>query len=324
MDVSESQPSTDCEAGPENEQASEKSFLKAFLYTSLLTIGALSCLTTLVDPYNFFGLNTMGNYISSEREFKASEIGREKWKYVLMGNSKSGMVDTSVLPQSTFNAAFGSGKPHEFYHFIERYLHDPDTTVILGLDIFRPGAALPPDAEIPFARKSFSEVMSYVISLKAVEFSFKTIVKYFKGEPTTLKENGDFGSEKRWASQKDLKDDKSRQYELNRLIKTFEVKTHFEEEDYYYYKKLADLLRIRNIPVLVFLHPFHEEVIKKIRLMPHYPKIAIWKKRMNEIFQQQIVDFSETPFSDSDNFFYADPVHYRPAVGAKLMKKLPL
>jgi hypothetical protein len=264
----------------------------------------------------------MGNYISSEREHKAVEIQKAQWNYVLLGNSKSGMMDTSGLPHKSFNAAFGSGLPVEFFHFTERYLKDPNCTIIIGLDIYKFSKPLSEDDEKPFSPKSFSEVLGYVISLKAVEYSFKTILKCIQGKTPTLKKNGDFGRFDYWEKLMDVENNAIRQSELDRLYNYFKNKSDFSESELYYHKRLSELLKERNIPYIVFFHPMHENVIKRIRSLPHYDKILKWKEKVNDIFGGAVVDFSEKPFSATENFFYCDPVHYRPPIGAEILKKI--
>ena len=70
------------------------SFMLAEYHTLILGIGLMNY---IIDPYNKFGNNRLGVYISAEREFKATKMRTHAQNYdvILLGHSKAAMTDVT-------------------------------------------------------------------------------------------------------------------------------------------------------------------------------------------------------------------------------------
>jgi hypothetical protein len=91
-------------------------FLLSCLFGGLAALGAL---TYSIDPYGIFGNNTLGIYISAEREAKTMMVHEYPHDVLLLGNSKSALVavggvkDSYCFPVATHRA--GIRGPSSFW-----------------------------------------------------------------------------------------------------------------------------------------------------------------------------------------------------------------
>ena len=97
---------------------SARRFVLLVLGTSFAVAGGLALLNYVVDPYNRFGHNRLGVYISAERESKSMQVRHYSHNALLLGNSRMAMVPADRLNGfHFFNGAFGGGTAEEAYYF---------------------------------------------------------------------------------------------------------------------------------------------------------------------------------------------------------------
>src|SRR2546429_9163556 len=97
--------------------------------------GAIGLLNYVVDPYNRFGNNRLGVYISAERESKSTEVQRYPHNALLLGNSRMAMIPVAGASGFRFfNAAFAGATAEELYYFIIHYAKKEEL-VVLGTEL---------------------------------------------------------------------------------------------------------------------------------------------------------------------------------------------
>ena len=97
--------------------------------------GGLGLLNYCVDPYNRFGHNRLGVYISAERESKSIAVRRYPHNALLLGNSRMAMIPVAQLNGFRFfNGALGGATAEESYYFAYHYATRQDL-VELGVDL---------------------------------------------------------------------------------------------------------------------------------------------------------------------------------------------
>jgi len=95
--------------------------------------GGIGLLNYCVDPYNRFGNNRLGVFISAERESKAVEVRRFPHNALLVGDSRMAMVPVSRLQDFRFfNGAFGGATSEEVYYFLNHFAIQ-DELVVVGI-----------------------------------------------------------------------------------------------------------------------------------------------------------------------------------------------
>src|SRR5664279_429594 len=128
--------------------------------------GGLGLLNYWVDPYNRFGNNRLGVYISAERESKAIELRRYPHNALLLGNSRIAMIPAAQLNGFRFfNGAFGGATAEEIYYFVYHYATRQDM-VVLGVDL---GEGDPPSLKGDiFLPPSFNDNLNNLLNLSTV------------------------------------------------------------------------------------------------------------------------------------------------------------
>ncbi|MGE9296666.1 MAG: hypothetical protein ACQKBV_10295 [Puniceicoccales bacterium] len=300
--------------------SSPQSFRRYLLAFALMAGGGLllvGCFNFFIDPYGVFGMNTLGIYASADRESKPMAYARGDFDAVIMGNSKAAMIPAARLRNHRFfSATFGGAMPEELYYFAERNIHDADLAIVM-LD-FWSFRSDPPVRYDPFAPQSFAQVVEKLLSITAVEDSIKTLRRKVSGEQPAFAPDGSFIAE-RWIESKSQPNDILRKLEFREHARWF-VDYEPSPERMAYLEKLADLFRERGIPVVVVLAPMHEE---SLALMDGTPAAEIesrWKSKVRALFPQTI-DLIDSGYSAPENFFPADPTHFRPEVGVEMINR---
>ena len=87
-----------------------------------------------------------------------------------------------------------------------------------------------------------------------------------------------------------------------------------------YLKKIKTLARQKGISLLVFINPYHKDVLNLIDEMGLKASFEEWKSSVKNIFPD-LKDFSCCGYSDDESFPGNDHSHYYPEVGADFINK---
>jgi hypothetical protein len=277
-------------------------------------IGAINW---IVDPYDYFGHNRLGVFISAEREAKPSMIRRYPHDALLVGNSKAAMIPTGQLKGGRFfNGAFGGATIEEIFRFVDRFATTQKLVLICAdLSLYsqdQPGKDW-------FAPRTLQDQLDKLASVKSLEYSFRTLGDYWRGESPHMSGDGSFIA-KRWFELYDRPNPSELLYKMRNQMKWFDEYHRTPGQGMQHYRAMAAVLKERGIPCAVFIPPLHEELVRHIQASTNYPKILVWKQELENIFPGTL-DFSMGPYSRAGNFFQADPVHFKPEVGAALINR---
>lgn len=269
----------------------------------------------LVDPYGLFGFNRSAIYISAEREFKSSEVQRFPHDALLVGNSRMGMIPVADLNGfKFFNAALGSGTAEEMYYFLKHFAHK-QKLVILGVDL---GQGDPDSLKGDiFAPSTLTATLNNLLNLKTVEYSVKTIYSHFKGIPVTLRDDGSFYVQP-WFDRWDKPDPAYMAYAVEELRRSYLKNLDTSDIPMTFYSQIAKCLRERGITVVAVVPPIYEAVASHLRDASVMTRYQAWRSRLQAIFPL-VVDLSVSPYCAEENFFKADPVHFKPEVGVRIL-----
>jgi hypothetical protein len=295
---------------------------RQFVLLTLAIAGAIGAgvglLNYLVDPYNRFGRNRMGVYISAERESKTTDVRRYPHNALLLGNSRMAIIPVERLNGFRFfNAAFGGGTAAEAYYFLDHYATAEDL-VVLGVELGQyAGPSSEPD---PFAPPSWTAILNNLLNVKTVEYSFRTIAGYMSGEPPSLRKDGSFNST-RWFELYDRPNPAVRDPQLERMKLAYAGFAGPVPGGMAFYTRIAQCLQQRHIACVVLLPPLHEAVAKAVQNSPSaMAAYQAWRRELDSIFPN-VVDLSLGPYCAAENFFQADPVHFKPEVGVRMLNQ---
>ena len=296
---------------------SYKRYLYLFLGTAAALMVLVGGLNLFVDPYDRFGLNRLGVYISAEREFKSTEFPRYAPEAVLLGNSRAAIINADGLKgHRFFNAAFGSAVLEEMCFFVDHYVKT-QKLVVLSLDAFA-FASSSNVVKDPFTPLTLRRSLDYIFNLQNVEYSVRTIRDHLKGKHPSLAANGSFW-EPNWAAEADQADPETANRRVQALVETL-APYRFDPARLDQVREMRDLLERRNIRLLVYLTPINRRVWLELEGTPAQAEMNRTREALKALFPG-LVDLTESEFSDPEYFFRGDPMHFRSAVGQQLLNE---
>lgn len=266
----------------------------------------------------------MGLYLTTERDFKATQLRKnlEAYDLILVGNSKTAIINTREIEyKNVFNAGIGGAKVEELYYLIGRYINKP-IPVIIGLDLGQCDT-LSTDAQISFRDSPGSTLHSdadCLITARAISHSLKCIKKYINKEPKSVLDSGT-----RNFKVLDPENEKIAQARLKKLTERFYKNSDSFNARMIHLNALKEVLEQRKIPYITFIYPLNEKLYRSLEKNPQYPLLLEWKKIIKEIFPE-IVDLSIAEYSLEKDYYKMDPEHYKPYIGSRYIneKLLPL
>lgn len=295
-----------------NPSANNLSFLRRFLGIALGIVATTVAVSLVVDPWNRFGLNRLGVFISASREFKLTEAARFPHDALLLGNSRTAMLPVAELKGAKFfNGAFEGASLGEIRLFLERHLHG-QKFVVLNLDPYTLG---PESDRIPteaFAAPGPRALGSYLASLKALEYSAKTIGSGLAGKPRSYLPDGTTASEE-WKRQRDVDNVPWQQSQLKTQQERL-AGFRFDPKRVEELRAIDTLVRERGATLVPYLSPVHEDLRPALSSGQAGDEWAKATKAVKEIFPK-VVDLTQSAYSDRTNYYKTDPVHFYPEIG---------
>ncbi len=299
-----------------NSNQESRKFLRRFGALALGLVASVVLVNLAVDPWDRFGLNRLGVFISAAREFKLTEASRFPHDTLLLGNSRMAQIPASSLDGGKFfNAAFEGATLEEIRQFLERRLHG-QRRVVLDLDNYLLGAEsnrVPGDA---FAAPSLRVLGGYLASLKALEYSLKTVTSGLAGRPQSFLADGTADASE-WKRQRDVDDpawlDSQLRAQRERLA-TF----RFERRRLAELQAIAALVRQRGAVLTVFQSPLNEDLLPALSEGTTGTEWNSAVKAVRTLFPD-VIDLTSSPFSARTNFYRTDPIHFYPEVGVRFL-----
>jgi hypothetical protein len=299
-----------------NAPANRLHFLRRFLGIALWIVAATVAVSLVVDPWNRFGLNRLGVFISASREFKLTEAARFPHDALLVGNSRTAMLPAAELKGAKFfNGAFEGASLGEIRLFLERHLHG-QKLVVLNLDPYTLG---PESDRIPteaFAAPGPRVLGGYLASLKALEYSAKTIGSGLSGKPRRYLPDGTTASEE-WKRQRDVDDVPWQQSQLKTQQERL-AGFRFDPKRVEELRAIDALVRQRSATLVLYLSPVHEDLWPALSSEQAGDEWVKATKAVKDVFTN-VVDLTHSAYSARTNYYKTDPVHFYPEVGIRFL-----
>jgi hypothetical protein len=295
-----------------------RKFLKRFGWIVAGILLLTVSINLFVDPWDRFGLNRLGVYISASREFKLTEAARFPHDALLLGNSRAAMLPVAQLDGAKFfNAAFEGANLVEFRLFLERNLHG-QKLVLLNLDPFTLGSESDRVPTEAFDRLGPRVLGNYLASLKALEYSAKTVASRVAGKHGSYLPDGTTASEE-WKAQRDVDDEpwqrSQRKTQVERLA-AFRFNPRRIEE----LRKIAAIVRERGATLVPYLSPVEEDILPGLETGTAAVEWSNAVKAVRSVFPE-VVDLTHSELSARTNFYKTDPVHFYPEVGIRFLNE---
>jgi hypothetical protein len=279
-------------------------------------VGVLALLNYVVDPYNRFGLNRLGVYISAERESKSTAVRRYRHDALLVGNSRMVVIPPEQLHGFRFfNGAFAGASSEELYYFVAHFARE-QKLVILSVD---PWMGDPPEFQGDiFSPASCEAVLGNILNLQTLEYSFRTIFNHLSGIPNPMHADGWVDMDG-WRKAADRDRPAQRDTQIEFLKGAYLTASQKSKIEMTFFKKISQCLRERNILCVVWVPPLHEEVAKFLRQSPEVAASRRrWMADLDAIFPR-FVDLSDSVYCAATNFYRSDPIHFRSEIGVHML-----
>ena len=285
-------------------------FLRAFAAVALLVLGAVAAVNWLVDPFDRFGRNWTGVYISAERETKATEVRRVPHDAVLLGNSKMALVNTARIPGlRMYNAAFGGASLAEIDAFARAYLGREkvggEKVAVIGLDLAQFGTPSPAPVAAVLRGGGWRDAAAYLLDARGIEYGWKSVWSRRLGKAPSLRADGSYDAA-HWAPLT-VPDPARTRSELNRQAAELGALVPSDAALDLLAGTVGELAR-RGVTVRLFLLPVHPETAAALRTLPDAAALARLRATLAARFPG-MVDLTDGPLSRAGNFFAADPIH---------------
>lgn len=301
------------------------------LYFALVGIYFLLAATInwTVDPYNELGRNKVGLYFTTERQAKKAIVDFPH-DAILIGNSKTGMIDPSTLHCYKFyNASFDGAMPEEIYLYLKRYLTN-EKIVVIGLDFEMFNERQWAVQDIEDWPEHFFGPLEYLTSFRVTRHSLLGLhKKYVLEKPAIIAESGVRKEESvamAGAASASLPDLPPGVYDYAEGLKI--LREHhfrrflFSKQRMEYLDKIKNLLESREVNYAVFINPMNEEVQKLLLETGNHELFMRWREEIKMMFPQS-GDFSTGRYEAKQYYKHArDPYHYKPGVGTEIINSL--
>lgn len=290
-------------------------FVLLALGLALGLTGGVALLNLIVDPFNRYGLNHLGVYISAERECKSTYVTRFPHDALMVGNSREIRIPPAQLKGFRFfNGAFSGATPEEIYFFLQHFARH-QRLVVLAVDIGEQDPA-ERNGDI-FAPKGLVSALDNLLNLQTSEYSIRTISESLSKHPEPIGLDGlvPVGSSMLDA---DRNDPEQEAYRIKAMQQVWDGYRCPPLAQMSFYVKISELLRQRGIPCVVVIPPTQEAVAQSVQIGPAAAEVVAWKRQLNTIFPH-VLDLSFSSYDAASNFYRADPMHFKPDVGVRFM-----
>lgn len=280
-------------------------------------VGIIAVLNLLVDPYNRYGFNRLGVYISAERECKATFAQRFEREVLLVGNSRMvGMAPQALREFRFFNGAFAGASSEEIFYFLEHFARQ-EKAVVIGIDA---GTSDPRESERKgdiFAAPTLEGRMQNLLSLKTTEYSVRTIREALGPHPQPIGRDGEVPVAD-WIITASRDDPAAARLVIERMRRKWDEFECPSEREMMFYRRIRALLQERGIACIVLVPPMHEEVAAYVNGIPARQQLDRWYGMLRATFEN-VVDLAVSTYSSRTNFYPADPLHFKPATGIQIL-----
>jgi hypothetical protein len=277
--------------------------------------GGISLLNLTIDPFNRYGHNHLGVYISAERECKSTYVTRFSHDALLVGNSRETRIPPGQLKGFRyFNGAFSGATPEEIYFFLHHFARY-QRLVVLAVDV---GEQDPASCHGDiFAPQGLTSALDNLLNLQTTEYSIRTISESLSKNPQPIGLDGlvPVGSSMLDA---DRDDPQQEAYRIKSMQQMWDGYRCPPMEQMSFFIKISECLRQRGIPCVVVIPPTQEAVARSAQSGSTAGEVAAWKRQLATIFPH-VIDLSFSSYDAATNFYRADPIHFKPEVGVRIM-----
>jgi len=277
------------------------------------------------DPLTRFFSDTNKIPIFREQAGKPRMIFAFPHNAVIIGTSKLAAVDPADVDTPDlkfFNASWAGALPEDTWSFLNLFVHDAKL-VVISLDVIMMNEkTFAFHGHTLFEPEGLKDATITAFRYLTDTEQFKTSLGYLiSGKPhySILKSNGGRDSTQELArSAKMAAPEFAGPLAIIKDVAFGEFA--YSTTRVAYLEKMKALMDERHIPYVVLISPENRQMMEMIKASGNYWALRRFRQDVRQIFPEMI-DYSESWVSDDANFFQFDPLHYRPDVGAKMIRE---
>jgi hypothetical protein len=299
-----------------------------WLSTALSAVGFVAGFNIVVDPFGYFGTNSLGYYFSSERQFKFSIVNGYDYNAIILGDSRIAFTDPSYINLSGYkfvNGGIGGASLAELVALLSASRLDRLKLAILGLEITDLSGCSDPKASFEGGNPEAWDWLRFAVSWTQFDYAIKVLAARASDEAPKYHADGT----------------------RSIVSKSFQDSVFDAKTPRYWSKVQNKIENDGNGPRLVFdakcrellgearaLADRHGFALMVVFLPRDRDLLARWNsdtpqaREGVESFLAQVrevvpyvVDLTESSFSDSQNFWLNDPTHFKPEIGARVIEE---
>jgi hypothetical protein len=300
--------------------------LLLWLATALSIVGFVAGFNFTVDPFGYFGRNTIGYYFSSERQFKFNMVRRDDYNAIVLGDSRVAFTDTSLIARAGYrfvNGGIADASLAEQVALLSAARLDHLKLAVFGLQYSDLGGCS--EKFVSAEPESFS-VLRFAASWLQLAYAIEGLIARGRGEVPKYHADGtrsaisklivelgvDGKTPRYWGKiQRDLPKDPKAAPQLRLGAECREL-----------LQKARDLADQHGSALVIVFLPKNEDFLSRANWDGTDARKAIggFVAQVREIVPD-VVDLSISSFSGSQNFWLDDSTHFKPAVGAQIVEE---
>jgi hypothetical protein len=297
--------------------------LLLWLATALSLVGFVAGFDFVVDPFGYFGTNSLGYYFSSERQFKFSIVKGYDYNAIMLGDSRIAFTDPSYVNRSGYrfvNGGIAGASIAELVALLSASQLEHLRLAVFGLTYGDLGSC----NDDKVAGYGSWNLLRFAASWTQFHFAIATLKAHAKDLDPRYHADGTRSIVAKAFKESTL-DGKNQRYWSKIEAKAGGNSTpHFElgakcRELLSEARALSD--RYGFALVVVFL-PRDRDMLR--RMYADTPQmreqVETFLAQVREVVPH-VVDLTDSTFSDSTNFWLDDPLHFKPEVGARVLEE---
>lgn len=306
-----------------------KNALILWLATALSIMGFVAGFNIVVDPFGYFSLNTIGYYFSSERQFKYSLVKANDYNAIILGDSRIAYTDTSQInhPKFTFvNGGIGGASLAEQVALLSASHLNRLRLAVFGLHFG--GLSDCADGEdlnggVVVAPKEYGswDALRFAASWTQAAYAVGAVMARAEARSPSYHADGTRSMVAKHLKEA-LLDGKTERY-WDKIKRDIPQEPR-DRASYTFGGKCRELMREaraladnHGFALMVVFLPRNGDLLKHLNLNTPQARKATreFLAQVKEVVPH-VVDLSISSFSDSQNFWPDDSMHFKPVTGA--------
>ena len=280
--------------------------------------------TMTVDPFGYFGNNNIGYYFSSEKQFKYNLVGTFHYNAIVLGDSRIAYTDTNEVnfPGYKFvNGGIPGSDLTEQVALLKSSKMNDLKIAVFGLQSGDVASCEKHPEEQPVW-----EAGRHALSWTQIRYAILALIARSKGQLPAYKTDGSrtTASKRLEESLTDLKTERYwNKVEANRrsLQGMVSAEARLGQECRLILEEARSLAERHGFALMIIFLPRNADVLQHAAMSTSQVR-AHTSALVSELkgIVPNVVDLTDSPLSDSRNFWLDDPVHFKPEIGAKIIE----